>query len=225
MRSRDEGTKGRRDVAVKDLGTKERRDEGNPSRQSAIDAQSAIDNRQSTIQAVWAALATVTDPEIPVLNIVEMGIVAGVRDSAEGVAIDLTPTFVGCPALEVIRDQVHGAVAAALGRKVTVRFVFDPPWTSDRITDEGRQKLLAFGLAPPRQGSDLVSAGLPSDGDDAAGSVAAGLPRPEATLERVPCPHCGSTDTVLDSPFGPTLCRSIHYCHSCRQSFEHFKPL
>ena len=168
-----------------------------------------FDNRHSTIDdsdhsAVWKALESVTDPEIPVVNIVEMGIVAGVRMEADSVVIDMTPTFVGCPALDVIRENIRTAVSAVTPAQVRVIVVYDPPWTSERISENGRRKLKAFGLAPP--------------GDRCSGGSV-------PTLERVACPYCDSRETNLESIFGPTLCRSIHYCRSCLQAFEHFKAV
>lgn len=151
---------------------------------------------------VWRALATVTDPEIPVISVVDMGIVAGVRVDGDTVAVDITPTFSGCPALAVIRENVRGAVLDAGARQAEVRIVYDPPWTSDRITPDGRRKLKEFGLAPP-------------------GKRCATTP----DLEQVPCPFCDSNKTQMESIFGPTLCRSIHYCQACQQSFEYFKPV
>lgn len=156
-------------------------------------------------EAVFRALGTVTDPEIPVLSVLEMGIIAGVREDAAGIAIDLTPTFAACPAVALIRDQIRDAVHQATGADVTVNVVYDPPWTSDRLTPEGRRKLKEFGLAPPG-----VRAVGTADTPD---------------LTRVPCPYCNSLETDLESIFGPALCRSMHYCRSCRQSFEHFKPV
>jgi len=170
-------------------------------------AGDAIDNRKSQIEnlaSVWGALESVADPEIPVINVVEMGMIAAVRTKADGVVIDMTPTFVGCPAIEVIRENIREAVSAVTPAHVTVNVVLDPPWTSQRINKTGREKLKAFGLAPP--GEQCMSG-------------------PVQTLERTPCPNCNSTDTDLESLFGPTLCRSIHYCRSCLQSFEHFKAV
>jgi len=163
---------------------------------------SAIDN--SELSAAWKALESVVDPEIPIVNVVEMGMIAGIRMEADCVAIDMTPTFVGCPALDVIRENIRTAVSAVTPAQVRVNVVFDPPWTSERISEIGRQKLKAFGLAPP--------------GDRCSGGTI-------QTLERTPCPHCDSKETDLESLFGPTLCRSIHYCRSCLQSFEHFKSV
>ncbi len=159
----------------------------------------------AVVDAVWRALETVTDPEVPVLSVVDMGIIADVRVQGDDVIVDLTPTFTGCPALDVIRADIVTAAAAATQRDVTVNVVYDPPWTSDRLSENGRRKLKAFGVAPP--------------GPSACGG--ASMPN----LEQTPCPHCDSTETDLESLFGPTLCRSIHYCRSCLQSFEHFKTV
>lgn len=161
----------------------------------------AINDR---LAAIHAAIETVTDPEIPVLNIVEMGMIAGVRVEEGGVVVDMTPTFAGCPALDMIRSDITRAVRGVGETDVTVNVVYDPPWTTDRITDSARKKLKKFGLAPP--GARCSGGQLPD-------------------LTNTPCPHCDSTNTELESIFGPTLCRSIHYCNACLQSFEHFKSV
>jgi ring-1,2-phenylacetyl-CoA epoxidase subunit PaaD len=119
------------------------------------------------------------------------------------------PTFAGCPALDVIRQDAEAAVrGAAPGFEVRVSFVYSPPWTSDRITSEGRSALKEYGITPPTHGA------LPFV--------------PLASLQRiegaVACPFCGSEETVMESAFGPTLCRSTHFCRSCRNPFEAFKP-
>lgn len=154
---------------------------------------------------VWQALQAVADPEIPPLSILDLGIITDVRVERDGVTVDMTPTFAGCPALDMIRENITEAVAQLGDDRVTVNIVYDPPWTTDRITETGRRVLKEFGLAPP--------------GRQCGGGSAV------PDLDRVPCPHCDATDTELESLFGPTLCRSIHYCKSCRQSFEHFKPV
>lgn len=155
-------------------------------------------------QRIYDALSTVMDPEIPVLNVLDMGIIANVRYDDDSVAVEMTPTFVGCPALDVIRADIKRAVEAVGEPNVSVHVVFDPPWTSDRMTENGRRILKEFGLAPP--------------------GARCG-PNQSPDLEQTPCPFCDSQDTEIESLFGPTLCRSIHYCRSCLQSFEHFKSL
>jgi ring-1,2-phenylacetyl-CoA epoxidase subunit PaaD len=166
------------------------------------------DRSQATLTraAVWDALARIPDPEIPVISLVDLGVVTDV-DVADGtVRVELTPTFLGCPALEAMTTAIRDEVTA-LGADVDVRVRTDREWTTDRITPEGREKLRTAGFAPPtpRTGSapTLVQ------------------------LERGPfrCPWCGSTDTKLENVFGPTPCRSLRYCDSCRQPFEQFKTI
>lgn len=166
----------------------------------------SIETIQTTDEArVWEALAGVNDPEIPVISVVDMGIIAGVDIDNENVTIRMTPTFAGCPALDVIRNDIARSVRDAGFDHVRVDVVFDPPWSSDRISPDGRRKLKEFGLAPP--------------GPACRGGLS------EEKLARVSCPFCDSADTTLESIFGPTLCRAIHYCNACRQSFEQFKPV
>jgi ring-1,2-phenylacetyl-CoA epoxidase subunit PaaD len=172
---------------------------------------SSAPERHQVELAVWEALSRVHDPEIPPLAITDLGIVKEVRVKPDGVEVDLLPTFVGCPALDVIReDATEAATAAADGRNVEVRFVYAPPWTSDRITPQGREALRSYGLTPPGEG-----------GHRGAFIPLAALERPEGG---VTCPFCGSEDTVLESAFGPTLCRTTHFCRACRNPFEGFKP-
>jgi ring-1,2-phenylacetyl-CoA epoxidase subunit PaaD len=162
--------------------------------------------------AVYQALSRVRDPEIPPLSITDLGMVERVEVGDDAVEVALLPTFAGCPALDVIHETASAAVRqAAGGREVRVRFVRSPAWTSDRITPEGREALRAHGLTPPGEGGyrpafvPLASLG----GSRGAGAT---------------CPFCGSTETVLESAFGPTLCRSTHFCRACRNPFEAFKP-
>jgi ring-1,2-phenylacetyl-CoA epoxidase subunit PaaD len=164
------------------------------------------------IALVAAALEDVADPEIPVISIVDLGLVARVGVTGERIEVDLLPTFVGCPALDVIRGATEDRLAA-FGREVSVRFVYDPPWTSDRITADGRDRLAAAGFAPP-----------PGTGPALADAGRALPVLPALALdEPVPCPFCGERRTTLESAFGPTQCRSIRHCPSCRQPFEAFK--
>jgi ring-1,2-phenylacetyl-CoA epoxidase subunit PaaD len=150
----------------------------------------------------------VRDPEIPPISIVDLGIVERVRVQDDAIEVDLLPTFAGCPALDVIREDVETAVREVAGdTEVRVAFVYSPPWTSDRITPAGRESLRSYGLTPPGEGPVVVPL--------------ASLSRPEGT---VACPFCGSRDTVLESAFGPTLCRTTHFCRECRNPFEGFKP-
>ena len=155
---------------------------------------------------VWRALAEIPDPEIPVISIVDLGVVADVRVEGGRVEVDFTPTFMGCPALDTMRAQMEEAIRA-LGGEPDVEVVLDDSWSTDRITADGREKLRAAGFAPPTprapEGPQLVQ--LQSNG--------------------FRCPYCGSRDTALENIFGPTPCRSLRYCRDCRQPFEQFKTI
>lgn len=153
---------------------------------------------------VWRVLRTVPDPEIPPLSLVDLGIVRAVTVDGSAVAVDLTPTFSGCPALEVMERDVVDALRAVGATDVTVRRVLSPPWSSDWITDVGRQQLKAFGLAPPQRHHGNVVATF---------------------FDPVACPRCDGADTTLKNSFGSTLCRAIWYCNACQEPFEQFKPL
>ena len=158
--------------------------------------------RALTEDAVWEALAEVPDPEIPVVSVVDLGLVHAVELDGDRLRVELLPTFVGCPALELIRASVDERLAG-MAPRVEVEMTFAVPWTSDRITPEGRRKLGDSGFAPPSRPL------LPTIGV-----------RPTAT-----CPWCGSADTTLENLFGPTLCRTVFFCNRCRQPFEQFKAV
>lgn len=149
-------------------------------------------------QRVRAAVEAVTDPEIPVLTIADLGILRAVRVDGTHVEVDITPTYSGCPALEVIRDDVAAAVRGAGVADVTVRTVLTPAWTTDWMSAEGRRKLRDYGIAPP---------------------PAVGL----RALPDVECPQCGSAHTEEVSRFASTPCQALHRCIGCREPFNHFK--
>ena len=159
-----------------------------------------------TSDEVWAALAEVEDPEIPVVSVVDMGVVRDVRVRDGHVHVEFTPTFLGCPALDVMRERMTQRIEA-LGAEADVEVVLDDSWSTDRITPAGREKLRRAGFAPPAP----RAAGAPQ------------LVQLESRIFR--CPYCGSRDTRLDNIFGPTPCRSLRYCTSCRQPFEQFKTI
>jgi ring-1,2-phenylacetyl-CoA epoxidase subunit PaaD len=153
-----------------------------------------------------AALERVPDPELP-LSIVELGMVCGVESDGAAVVVNLVPTYTGCPALPMIERDVLAKVAAVPGViSCVVRWCYEPAWTPDRITEPGRDKLRAHGVTTPC---------LESTEDDTV----------PLTVSAPPCPYCGATGTRLDSPFGPTRCRSIFFCEACRNQFEHIKPV
>jgi ring-1,2-phenylacetyl-CoA epoxidase subunit PaaD len=159
-----------------------------------------------TAEQVWAALADVPDPEIPVISIVDLGVVRDVSVENDRVRVEFTPTFLGCPALEAMRSQMAERIEE-LGAEPEVEVVLDDSWSTDRITPQGRDKLRAAGFAPPApreaQAPQLVQ--LQANG--------------------FRCPYCGSRETALENIFGPTPCRSLRYCRSCRQPFEQFKTI
>ncbi len=159
-----------------------------------------------TAEAVWEALAEIPDPEIPVISLVDLGVVKSVEIEGERVTVELTPTFLGCPALETMKGQMETAIEA-LGAEPRVDVVLDDSWSTDRITPAGREKLRVAGFAPPAPRS--------------AGPTT--LVQLQSKAFR--CPYCGSTETRLDNIFGPTPCRSVRYCESCRQPFEQFKTI
>jgi ring-1,2-phenylacetyl-CoA epoxidase subunit PaaD len=159
-----------------------------------------------TAEQVWAAIDEIPDPEIPVISLVELGIIRRVTVDGNAVRIELTPTFLGCPALEVMRRSLEETVAA-LGAEPEIDVVQDDSWSTDKITPEGREKLRAAGFAPPAP--------------RAAGATT--LVQLQSRSFR--CPYCSSTDTRLENIFGPTPCRSIRWCASCRQPFEQFKTI
>jgi len=148
---------------------------------------------------VWQLLARVPDPEIPVISIVDLGVVRYVRRAADGrLHVGITPTYTGCPATAAIRSATREALDEAGHRDALLEEVLSPPWTSDWVTPEGRARLAAFGIAPPAAASD------PATGP-------------------VRCPRCGSLSTGRISEFGSTPCKAHYVCNACREPFDHFK--
>jgi ring-1,2-phenylacetyl-CoA epoxidase subunit PaaD len=145
---------------------------------------------------VWEALAEIPDPEIPVVSLVDLGVIRSVDFRDGHVRIEFTPTFLGCPALEFMKRAIEEKVPGA-----EVQVIQDDSWSTDKITPAGREKLRAAGFAPP----------------------APRLVQLHSQVHR--CPYCGSTETRLENIFGPTPCRSLRYCESCRQPFEQFKTI
>lgn len=167
--------------------------------------QSVIDTREAR---VWSELAAIADPEIPAISLVELGVIGSVTVDDRRVEVELLPTFIGCPAVGVMKEQIAERIGALrLADEVEVRISFDPPWTSERITPEGRERLKLSGFAPPPAGPAPVGGSL----------------QELTVLAVAECPYCGSRNTSLDNPFGPTLCRAIYHCSDCRQPFEQFK--
>jgi ring-1,2-phenylacetyl-CoA epoxidase subunit PaaD len=159
-----------------------------------------------TERAVWDALEKIPDPEIPVISLVDLGVIRSVDVSNGRVRVEFTPTFLGCPALEVMKRAMEEKVVE-LGAEPDVQVISDDSWSTDKITAAGREKLRAAGFAPPAP----REAGAPK------------LVQLQSQVHR--CPYCGSTQTKLENIFGPTPCRSLRYCESCRQPFEQFKTI
>lgn len=163
------------------------------------------------LQAVRSAIAPLTDPEIPVVSLAELGILREVRPGADGVIeVVITPTYSGCPAMGQIEDDIRAALARA-GLQARVVTQLSPAWTTDWITPEARDKLRAFGIAPPN--------GRAAQG----GGAVIGFAR-RAAAAPVPCPRCGSTHTTETSPFGSTACKAMWRCLDCLEPFDLFKP-
>lgn len=155
---------------------------------------------------VYAVLASVMDPEVPVISVVDLGIIRDASVHGTSVSVTVTPTYSGCPAMHEIETDIRSALVAAGATEVTVHTVFAPAWTTDWIGPDAREKLRAYGIAPPGRAE----------------------PQGLITLTRartpVVCPFCASSDTRLQSEFGSTACKAIHVCNSCRQPFDEFKP-
>ena len=161
-----------------------------------------------TEEEIWSWLKEVTDPEIPVLNIVEMGIARKVEIQGDKVLVKITPTYSGCPAMSVIEKEVKLKLAEKGLENFEVKKDFSETWTTDWMTEEAKAKLKDYGIAPP----DRTSA---DDEDDFLKSL--------KSTKIVPCPYCDSLNTELQSEFGSTACKAQYYCNDCDEPFEHFK--
>jgi len=157
-----------------------------------------------TEEKVLEWLEEVKDPEIPVLSLIDLGVIREVYIEGEKVRVEMTPTFAGCPAMDYMQKDVERVLVEHGIEDPEVNVSFKSQWNSDMITEKGRKALKKFGLAPPAKNSLIVDLNI---------------------LQNVKCPYCESENTELKTPFGPTLCRAIHYCHNCKQAFEQFKPL
>jgi ring-1,2-phenylacetyl-CoA epoxidase subunit PaaD len=159
-----------------------------------------------TAEQIWEAFEEIPDPEIPVISLVDLGVIRSVDVNEGHVRVEFTPTFLGCPALDMMKRALEESVTA-LGAEADVRVIQDDSWSTDKITPVGREKLRAAGFAPP----------APRE------ASAPKLVQLQSNVFR--CPYCGSTQTKLENIFGPTPCRSLRYCESCRQPFEQFKTI
>ncbi len=159
-----------------------------------------------TEEEILSMLQEVKDPEIPRVSVVELGMITGIKiDKDNRVEIKMTPTFAGCPAVDILKTEIKNKILELPVVDVEVKVDFDVQWSSDMITEEGRKHLKEAGFALPQHlHNEFVTIDL---------------------LTNVECPFCGSKKTRLRNPFGPTLCRAIHYCDACSQAFEQFKPV
>jgi ring-1,2-phenylacetyl-CoA epoxidase subunit PaaD len=173
---------------------------------SSFRGEKPVSAPRLTKEAVWSALAEIPDPEIPVISLVDLGVIRDVAVDDGRVRVEFTPTFMGCPALEVMRDLMAERIEA-LGGEPAIDVILDDSWSTDRITPAGREKLRAAGFAPP------------------APRTAGGPQLVQLQGGGFRCPYCGSTETRLENLFGPTPCRSLRYCADCRQPYEQFKTI
>ena len=162
----------------------------------------------ATIDDVWAALDHLTDPEIPVVTLRELGILRDIRETANGIEVVITPTYSGCPAMGQIEDDVRASLQQA-GIEARVITQLAPAWSTDWMSEEAKAKLRAYGIAPPHTTSRDTS-------------VVKFVRR--ADTRPVACPQCGSTNTILSSQFGSTACKALYKCLDCQEPFDYFKP-
>ena len=177
--------------------------------QRALAATTATAAAAPTVDLAWEALAAIPDPEVPALSIVELGIVRAVSYAGGRLRVEVTPTYSGCPATEMIATLIRERLASIGMTEVDLVTRLSPPWTTDWIAPEGKRKLAAFGIAPPH----VLGAQVDVDGH-----------QPAAARGVVPCPRCGSAATTLLSQFGSTACKALYRCEACREPFDYFKP-
>lgn len=195
------------------------------------DTETAHDLRATDMLArVREAAGSVPDPELPVVTLAQLGMVHDVRVEDGRVVVELLPTFSGCPATEMMGRDVRDAVLSSVEEvdELGVRWLFQPVWTTDRISEDGRARLKDFGIAPPTGDGPVSTLERPEHA--LALPVATGPTSPSGDPDAPPgagvaCPYCDSHDVTEDSPFGPTPCRASWFCASCNQPFERFKPL
>jgi ring-1,2-phenylacetyl-CoA epoxidase subunit PaaD len=164
-----------------------------------------------SVQQVWDWLGEVPDPEIPVLSVVDLGIVRAVDLDGDTCTVTITPTYSGCPAMEVIADAVKAALHGHGLPNVRLVNQLSPAWTTDWMSAAGKEKLKGYGIAPPAQQVIDISA------------LTSGVKRGQAPLLQVACPNCGSSNTAVTSQFGSTPCKALYRCLDCREPFDYFK--
>ena len=164
-------------------------------------------NVSDQIKQIWQYLEEVKDPEIPSLNVVEMGIVRDVQMTDGQLTVTVTPTYSGCPAMTVIESEIKSTLASYGHQSIGIRVKYSPAWTTDWLTDEAKEKLKQVGIAPPCMRRDLSAE--PFSGLD----------------QTISCPFCDSKDTKVRSEFGSTACKAIYFCNACQQPFDYFKAI
>ena len=165
----------------------------------------SVNGERSTVNGPGRAfeiLQTVMDPEVPVLSVIELGVVRGVMVDGDAVTVTITPTYSGCPAMRVIEDDIRSALTREGFREVILKTVYAPAWTTDWMSEPAREKLRAYGIAPPQASNSR---------------------RALFGEQQVPCPQCGSQNTELLSEFGSTSCKALWRCKACREPFDYFK--
>lgn len=155
-------------------------------------------------ESVWEALEQVRDPEIPVISLVDLGIIRDVRVIEGNIEVDMIPTFAGCPALDVMSADIRKTLSPLTTGEVRVNILYTEPWSSNFITLKGKELLKDFGFSPPPAFDGMLTLDV---------------------LQHAICPRCGSNDTTLINAFGPTACRAVHHCRNCLETFQQFKPL
>jgi ring-1,2-phenylacetyl-CoA epoxidase subunit PaaD len=156
------------------------------------------------VDDIWRELGTIADPEIPVVSLVDLQIIRDIEVTDDRVVVRITPTFLGCPALEYMKNEIREKLKQMSFGDIQIVQQLSPPWSTDLLSAESKEKLRRYGIAPPESRATMIEGSLP---------------------KVVACPFCESNDTRLETPFGPTLCRQIYYCEHCKQSFERFKTL
>ena len=153
---------------------------------------------------IYDQLKTIPDPEIPVLNILDLGIVRAVEEDEDQIEVTITPTYSGCPAMNTIEMQIRAGLESTFNKKVIVHTILSPAWTTKWLSEEGKRKLKEYGIAPPQEDSYDKSSLF-------------------AEPKQIQCPHCNSTDTYMLSEFGSTACKSLYKCNDCLETFDYFK--
>lgn len=157
-----------------------------------------------TKEDILEFLEAVKDPEIPVISVVDLGVIYDVKFTETGVLVEMTPTFAGCPAIDAMKADVIQTLNAKGIEQVEVKVLYNQSWSTNQISEKGRQLLKDFGLSPPPAFEGMLSLDV---------------------LQNAICPKCSSNNTFMMSTFGPTACRAIHHCRNCKETFEQFKPL